>query len=200
MGNPVKGSNQYKKVYTRSSPLLEGLKRLCRATRRITMVLVLIGTVLYAGALVARHAMPEQYDLVAIFTDRLENVFYQPSYTAPFTMVAHAEGKVEIPPIMQKIAKAESGGEQFCSEARVRNFTPSARCKCYKVGAPLMCTNTNQTLDVGAYQINSIHWAQADKMGFDVVNSEEDNRDFALYLYATEGTSPWSSSSKMWKK
>ena len=48
--------------------------------------------------------------------------------------------------------------------------------------------------DTGRYQINTYyHGETADKMGLDLFD-EEDNETYALWLYETQGTQPWSAS------
>lgn len=88
-----------------------------------------------------------------------------------------------IPPILQKIAMAESHGHQF-----------------YFDGSPVHHDNTNGTTDWGKYQINSIWLQQAEEMGYDVVNSEKDNEAMALWLFSNYGSEPWNSSKARWNK
>ena len=96
--------------------------------------------------------------------------------------VIEVPGEQPMPPILRKICHAESGGKQFIKGKVVKH------------------KNTNGTTDYGVCQINSIHLEQAKKMGLDVINSEADNKEFALYLFNTQGSVPWRSSSHIWLK
>ncbi len=87
----------------------------------------------------------------------------------------------EIPPVMKRIAKCESGDVHF------------------KDGQVLAVANTNKTVDWGRYQINSIHSKSATALGLDLTK-EADNEKFALHLYKTQGTVPWSASFLCWNK
>jgi len=84
-------------------------------------------------------------------------------------------------PVLDRIAKCESGGNHR------------------KNGQVIFNANTNGTVDIGLYQINSIWSATATKMGLDLTK-EEDNKKFAEYLYTTKGTEPWYSSKTCWAK
>ncbi len=54
--------------------------------------------------------------------------------------------------------------------------------------------------DVGVMQINErFHLNQALKFGYDIYTIKG-NMAYAKYLYDKEGTTPWNSSSKCWKK
>jgi len=59
----------------------------------------------------------------------------------------------------------------------------------------------SETRDAGACQINiPIHNETAEKMGLDVVNSEQDNIAYAKYLYDKNGTRDWIASKACWKR
>lgn len=58
-----------------------------------------------------------------------------------------------------------------------------------------MHTNKNDTADIGLFQINSVHWERAKKLGYDV-KKPVDNILFGFYLLSTEGLKPWNSSKK----
>ena len=96
-----------------------------------------------------------------------------------------AEFRVEQPPkrmdvVLEAIAKCESGGQQFYPDGRV-----------------VLNVNKDGSADVGKWQVNlRYHGAQIARMKLDVVNSEEDNRKFAEYLYERNGTADWSASKK----
>jgi len=107
-----------------------------------------------------------------------------------YKAVGHAEAAempsvpTEMDVMLAKIAKCESGGKQFFDDGRV-----------------VLNVNKDGSADVGAYQINlRYHGAQITRMKLDVVNSEEDNRAFAEYLYQLNGTADWSASKHCWSK
>ena len=89
----------------------------------------------------------------------------------------------DFPPILRKICHAESGGKQFLKSGKVVSHK-----------------NTNGTTDWGICQINSIHLERAEKLGYDVINSEKDNKAFARVLFMEQGSVPWRSSSHLWLK
>lgn len=95
-------------------------------------------------------------------------------------MVVQAE--TSVPPIMQRIAKCETNNQHYG-----------------KSGQVLMTGNTNKSVDVGRYAINSVWFTKATEMGLDLTD-EEDNETFALWLYAERGTGDWYPSQHCWKK
>lgn len=103
------------------------------------------------------------------------------------TKMAAADSKViyvqstSTPAVMARISKCESGGSQY-----------------NKSGQVLININTNGTTDIGLYQINSVHNAQATKLGYDLTK-KSDNEAYAMYLYETQGTGDWISSAKCWQ-
>lgn len=92
------------------------------------------------------------------------------------TIVVQAEA-----PVLERIAKCESGGHHF------RN------------GQVVINPNKNGTVDVGLFQINSIWNKKATEMGLDLTK-EADNRKFAEWMYANKGTGDWSASQACWKR
>lgn len=101
---------------------------------------------------------------------------YHLSNTVSYVAVPQA-----LAPVMDRIAKAESGNTHIAKNGQV-----------------LVHVNKNMTTDVGVYQVNLQIWgATATKLGYDLFN-EKDNRAFALWLYENKGTEPWTSSSKNW--
>lgn len=99
------------------------------------------------------------------------------------TTVTYAETQKEMPsPILDRIANCESHGQQLNQHGQV-----------------LLNINTNGTVDIGLYQINSIHEAEATKLGYDLF-TVEGNTAYAKYLYATKGTGDWASSQKCWAR
>ena len=99
-----------------------------------------------------------------------------------------------IPPVLERIAQAESHKSHFCTEALVK----ASMCKKHEVGQVLQHVNTNGSIDIGYYQINSVHGATAAKLGYNLT-IEADNKAFAEWLYANEGTEPWYSSEHNWR-
>ncbi len=85
-------------------------------------------------------------------------------------------------PIMDRIAKCESGGKHFDTNGQV-----------------LMRSNTNRSVDLGKFQINTVWFAKATELGLDL-NKEEDNEKMAYYIYHNHGTQPWYSSEHCWSK
>jgi hypothetical protein len=107
------------------------------------------------------------------------------------TETVTVEKEMGIPPVLQRIARAESGGSHFCTpELAGRKMCPQGA-----VGQVLV----NDTLDVGLYQINLRYWGKwcADR-GYDVFN-EKQNEKCALDLFLEKGTEPWYLSKKNWQ-
>lgn len=85
----------------------------------------------------------------------------------------------EVPPILEKIAKCESGGTQFKPDGTV-------------------VTGIANPQDIGKWQINlKYHGERAKQLGIDLYTLEG-NTLYALILYHENGTSPWRYSSKCW--
>ena len=86
-------------------------------------------------------------------------------------------------PVMERIAKCESGG---------KHFAPS--------GQVIVNVNNNKTYDIGKYQINSIWNKKATELGYNLY-IEKDNEAFAMWLYRNYGSEPWSASkANCWNK
>ena len=51
--------------------------------------------------------------------------------------------------------------------------------------------NSNNSMDVGLWQLNDVHFAEAKRLGLDIKNSAEDNTTFAIILLKKYGTKPW---------
>lgn len=85
----------------------------------------------------------------------------------------------EIPLILQKISWCESRDIQLNQDGTVYRGKLN-----------------NQ--DVGKYQINEhYHLANSKKLGMDIYTLQG-NTDYALYLYKTQGTTPWNWSKPCW--
>jgi hypothetical protein len=85
-------------------------------------------------------------------------------------------------PVMERIAKCESGGSQYDKNGQV-----------------VIQVNNDKTVDIGKYQINSIHNPEAHRMNLDLTNPK-DNETYARYIYENRGTSDWYSSRDCWSK
>ena len=83
--------------------------------------------------------------------------------------------------ILDKIAACESGGKQFDSTGKV-------------------IRGKQNSMDIGKWQINlDYHGKTALAMGLNLFD-EKDNRTYAEYLYAKEGSAPWNWSKHCWSK
>ena len=80
-----------------------------------------------------------------------------------------------IPEILIRICKAESGLNHTLNGKVVTN------------------KNKDGTIDAGICQINSIHWEDAKKLGYDIMK-EQDNWQYARHLFFTQGSVPWRAS------
>ena len=118
------------------------------------------------------------------------------AYVAP-AMIAHADTVTPSQalqfPILDKIAKAESDNNQYCTKTLAAN----GWCSKSSVGAPLVRVNTNGSYDIGKYQINSTHLADAIAHGYDIYTLAG-NTAYAQYLLITQGSEPWYSSRSNW--
>lgn len=106
------------------------------------------------------------------------------SHLNPRTVYAEKEVQVIVEtdaPVLARIAKCESGNRH------------------YKDGQVIFNANTNGSVDIGKYQINSLWNKKATEMGLDLTK-EKDNETFAKYLYANLGTEPWSASKSCWNR
>mgnify|MGYP001615732855 FL=1 len=83
-----------------------------------------------------------------------------------------------LPPILRKIALCESGDRHFDRDG-------------------LVLRGEKNPNDIGRFQINLVHEAQAASLGLNLF-IEEDNAKYALYLYETQGTRPWRYSQFCW--
>lgn len=89
-------------------------------------------------------------------------------------------------PVLDRIADCESG-----------DGTKGSATHYGKSGQVLMRPNTNGTVDLGKYQINTVWFKTAADLGYDLTK-EEDNEAFAEWLYLNKGTEDWYSSKKCW--
>lgn len=107
------------------------------------------------------------------------------SYLMPKTIYAEKEVVKEVKghaPVMDRIAKCESNNS---------HLDP-------KTGQVYMLANTNKTVDVGKYMLNTVWHKKAKELGLDITK-EADNEKMAYWIYENHGTSPWYASEKCWK-
>lgn len=102
--------------------------------------------------------------------------------------IVYGKEIVEVPvrvkaPVMERIMQCESGG---------KHIDP-------KTGQVYMLANTNKTVDVGKYMINTVWHKKAKELGYDIT-TEKGNEDMAYWIYENVGTSPWVYSSHCWQK
>lgn len=99
------------------------------------------------------------------------------------TQMAAPVAVKDIAPILKKICMAESNCTQF-----------------RKDGLPVMHANTNGSVDLGKYQINSAAWGtKAKELGYDLL-TEKGNEAMATWILENRGTEDWYSSKVSWKK
>jgi len=123
----------------------------------------------------------EKVALISFTVGVVAGSFHLGSIMNPVVKVEAQVQEKTIPAVMQRIKICESGGKHF------------------EKGQVLVRANTNKTTDVGLYQINSIHFAEATKLGFDVF-TEEGNEGYAMWIFENRGTGAWVYSQKCWKK
>lgn len=87
----------------------------------------------------------------------------------------------EVPPVMERIAKCESNNQH------TRN------------GQVIFNANTNGTVDVGRYQINTVWNKKATELKLDITK-DSDNTAMAIWIYQNRGTEDWYSSKSCWQK
>ena len=92
------------------------------------------------------------------------------------------------PPVLKRIANCETTGSVNKQASHYG-----------KNGKVLKNYNTNGSIDVGYYQINTVNFLEAMEMGYNVTK-EEDNKKYGEWLYANRGTGDWSASAKCWNK
>ena len=91
------------------------------------------------------------------------------------------ENEFGVGSVMVNIARCESNYRQFDKDGNVLR-------------------GEQNNLDIGLYQINEYyHLESSKKFGVDIYTLEG-NIAYAKYLYATQGTTPWSWSRTCWSK
>jgi hypothetical protein len=85
----------------------------------------------------------------------------------------------DLPQVLQDISWCESSNRQFNDDGSVKHGIINPK-------------------DIGQWQINE-YWngEEAKRLGFDIY-TQQGNKDMALHLYNTQGTSPWNASQPCW--
>ena len=122
--------------------------------------------------------------LASCATPTPETVIVKETVQVPKEVIK--EVKIEAP-VMDRIAGCESQGNR---NSKGTHYD--------KNGQVLMRSNTNRTVDLGKYQINTVWFAKATELGLDLTK-EDDNKKMAEWKYANRGTDDWSASAKCWK-
>ena len=92
-------------------------------------------------------------------------------------------------------------------EVEVKTITPIlkriANCESpkghYENGQVLLRANKNGSVDIGKYQINTLWAKKATELGLNLMN-EQENEQFAVWLYENRGTEDWVWSKPCWQK
>lgn len=159
-GNQYVGSfNCDGKRYTKVQLYMFIAKRTIKNSLAIAAIIMLAGWIFTAGAILSKN------------TVKPERVWAKEIVEVPVK---------EVPPVMKRIAKCESGDTHF------------------KNGQVIFNANSNGSVDRGRYQINSVWDKKATEMKLDLSN-ERDNETFAMWLYENYGTEHWYSSKSCWK-
>ncbi len=91
-----------------------------------------------------------------------------------------ADEKEELPPVLIRIAKCESGNKHYNADGTL-------------VRGKIVPT------DLGRFQISAPHWEKkARELGWDI-HSPYGNEQMAVWIYENYGTEPWSASKKCWR-
>ena len=142
-----------------------------------TSVLFLISS-LYGGSVLALNDTGSQ-----IKADPIQKQEYEQIVKAdiPITFEQYVREYFKDDPILAEIAMCESSFRHYDSDGAV------------------LAGKVNKS-DVGVMQINKYyHLERAERLGLDL-NTIEGNMTYAKKLYKSEGTKPWNSSSKCWRK
>lgn len=119
---------------------------------------------------------------------------YHPTNAAEAQIILMKDTQT-VPPILQRIAFAETRNNQLCdADAIAHRLCPS-----YENGEVLETTNANKSVDIGAYAINNAAYgAKAVQLGYDIYTADG-NKAMAEWIFNNEGTEPWYSSESRWK-
>ena len=108
-------------------------------------------------------------------------VFEMGGALSPVEIYHQVDAVEVVTPVLQRIANCESNDSHYDKNGQV-----------------LMRSNTNKSVDVGRYQINSVWFSKATELGLDITK-ESDNEEMAKWIYENKGTGDWSSSANCWK-
>ncbi len=148
------------------------------------LVNVLVRVILFSKWLLKWTVITGTFGIV-VYIAFLIGSFYNPA-------VKYVQAESNIPPILHRIAMAESLNSQLCTQKQVT----AKMCKKGALGTVLI----NATLDVGKYQINApANGAWCLQKGYDIFQ-ESDNEKCAVALFNERGSEPWSSSKSNWNK
>lgn len=101
-----------------------------------------------------------------------------------------------VAPVMKRIADCESGKRNTHGKG-IKNTASHYNQYGQVLIKPVMTGQYAGTYDIGYYQINSTHNADANKLGLNL-SVEGDNKKYGEYLYETKGTQPWNASQSCW--
>jgi hypothetical protein len=142
-------------------------KSLTQKHRWLIILLIIISLLLLG---IARKALSIKTVQADISTSTPQSVSQTPVSTLEPLSIKERIAK-DFSPHMAKVVECESHFRQFDSDGTVL---------------------LSPTLDVGIFQINlKAHLKQSQKMGLDIINSEEDNYKYAKYLFDLYGEKPW---------
>lgn len=120
---------------------------------------------------------------VSVIASLVYGVYLAGGIFQPRAIAVESIVEVDKPsPVLERIIKCESGGKHFDRSGQV-----------------LMRSNTNKTVDLGLAQINTVWFAKATELGYDLTK-EEDNRAMATWIIKNKGTSPWSATFSCWNR
>lgn len=126
--------------------------------------------------------------LAVLGVGSIYGAFFMGGVFNPQSVYIQAEAITRVPVVMQRISSCETKGDVKIPGSHTG-----------KSGQVVMNANTNDTVDVGLYQINSVWFAKATELNLDITK-EADNEKMALWIYENRGTGDWSSSANCWKK
>jgi hypothetical protein len=158
------------RVYTKSQLLKMRISRAIKMSLTIAALIVISAWLVTGGIYLAKATIDPQ--------------------------IAYAERIVEVPikempPILERIMDCESG-------ARVNGKPVKGSRTHYDKNGQIITNSNGNSTDIGIAQINTYyHGKQATKMGFDLTK-EQDNIAFAIWLFETQGSEPWSASRSCW--
>lgn len=144
----------------------------------ITTSLLFLVSSLYGGQVSVSNDANSQ---IKVDTSPKQDLVESIKVDGPITFERYVREYFKDDPILAEIAMCESTFRQYNSDGDV-------------------LTGRVNKSDVGVMQINKYyHLERAEKLGLDL-NTIVGNMAYAKKLYKSEGTKPWNSSSKCWRK